>query len=75
MTLKQEVHALIEELPDDAPWLREIRESLRMSKALDEAKEDFRQGRFYTSEEFEVELEKRWPRKKSQANSTLEDDP
>ena len=31
---------------------------LRMSKAIDEAKEDFRQGRFYTTEEFEAEMEK-----------------
>ena len=33
MTLKQEVHALIEELADDSWWLREIRESLRLNKA------------------------------------------
>lgn len=63
MSLKEEIHELVDELPEDSLSLREIRESLRMSKALDEAKEDFRQGRFYTSEEFEAEMEKRWPRK------------
>jgi hypothetical protein len=62
MTVKQEVRELIDELPDDSASLREIRESLRMSKAIDEAKEDFRQGRFYTTEEFEAEMKERWPR-------------
>lgn len=74
MTLKQEVHALIDELPEDAPWLREIRETLRMSKAIDEAREDIRQGRFYTSEEFEAEMEKRCREGSSRTSSTLADD-
>jgi predicted transcriptional regulator len=43
-----------------------------MSKAIDEAKEDMRQGRFYTSEEFMAEVEKRWPRKDTGASSALE---
>jgi hypothetical protein len=34
MTLKPEVHALIDELAEDSPRPREIRESLRMSKAI-----------------------------------------
>jgi hypothetical protein len=62
MTVKEEVHALIAELADDSPWLREICESLRMSKALDEAEEDIRHGRVYTQEEFMEKVEKRWPR-------------
>jgi hypothetical protein len=52
-----------------------IRESLRVSKAIDEAKEDFRLGHFYTAEEFMAEVEKRWPLKKSKASSVLEDKP
>jgi hypothetical protein len=75
MAVKEEVHALIDELADDSPWLREIRESLRMSKALDEAKDDIREGRFYTAEEFTAEVEKRWPRKKPTTSSNLADNP
>jgi hypothetical protein len=62
MTVKQQVIELIDELPEDSTSLREIRESLRLSKAIGEAEEDFRQGRFYTTEEFEAEMKKRWPR-------------
>ncbi len=61
MTLKQQVHALIDELPDDSASLREIRESLRLQKALDEAEEDVRCGRLYTSEEFMAKVNERWP--------------
>jgi hypothetical protein len=61
MTVKEEVHALIEELAHDSPWLREIRESLRMSKAIDEAEEDIRHGRVYSEEEFMAKVRERWP--------------
>lgn len=62
MTLKQEVHELVDELPDDSISLREIRESLRLSKALDEAEEDIRHGRIFTAEEMMANIEERWPR-------------
>jgi hypothetical protein len=65
MSVKQEVHELIDELPDDSASLREIRESLRMSKAITEAREDIRRGHFYTAEEFMAEVEKRWPARNS----------
>jgi hypothetical protein len=66
MTLKQEVLELIDELPEDSVSLRDIRESLRLNKALDEAKEDVRAGRVYTSEEVLAEINKRWPPKVSE---------
>jgi hypothetical protein len=65
MTVKQQVLELIDELPDDSASLREIRESLRMSKAITDAREDIRQGNFYTAEEFMAEVEKRWPPRNS----------
>jgi hypothetical protein len=61
MTLKQQVHALIEELPDDSAYLREIRESLRLTRALDQAEDDVRNGRLHTSEEFMAKVHERWP--------------
>lgn len=63
MTLKQQVHDLVDELPDDSPLLAEVRETLRMNHAIGEALEDVREGRTYTAEEFTAKVQERWPRK------------
>ena len=52
MSLKQQIHALVDELPDDSPLLVEVRETLRMNKAIGEAMGDVREGRTYSAEEF-----------------------
>ena len=65
MTLKQQVHDLVDELPDDSPLLAEVRETLRMNHAISEAMEDVREGRTYTAEEFTARVQERWPRKAS----------
>lgn len=65
MTLKQQIHDLLDELPDDSPLLIEFRETLRMNHALGEAMEDVREGRTYTTEEFEAKVQEQWPRKTS----------
>ncbi len=65
MTLKQQVHDLVDELPDDSPLLAEVRETLRMNHAIGEAMEDVREGRTYTAEEFTAKVQERWPRKAS----------
>jgi hypothetical protein len=65
MTLKQQVHQLVDELPDDSPLLAEVRETLRMNHAIGEAMEDVREGRAYSAEEFMAKVEQRWPRKAS----------
>jgi predicted transcriptional regulator len=65
MTVKEEVHALIDELADDSPWLREIRESLRLNKALERGMEDIRHGRLYTEEEFMAKVRQLWRRDSS----------
>ena len=65
MTLKQQVHELVDELPDDSPLLAEVRETLRMNHAIGEAIEDVREGRTYTAEEFTAKVQERWPRKAS----------
>ena len=65
MTLKQQVHDLVEGLPDDSPLLVEVRETLRMNHAIGEAMEDVREGRTYSAEEFTAKVQQRWPRKAS----------
>jgi len=65
MTLKQQVHDLVDELPDDSPLLVEVRETLRMNHAIGEAMEDVRGGRTFTAEDFLAKVEQQWPRKGS----------
>ena len=43
MTVKQQIHDLVEALPDDSPLLLEVRETLRMNRALAEAMDDIRE--------------------------------
>jgi hypothetical protein len=47
MTLKQQIHDLVDELPDDSPLLIEVREALRMNQAIGEAIENVRDGRTF----------------------------
>ena len=65
MTLKQQIHDLVDDLPDDSPLLAEVRETLRMNHAIGEAMEDVREGRTYGAEEFMAKVQQRWPRKTS----------
>jgi len=61
MTLKQQIHELVDDLPDDSPLLVEVRETLRMNLAIGEAMEDVREGRIYSSEKFIAKVQERWP--------------
>ena len=65
MTLKQQIHDLVDELPDDSPLLIDVRETLRMNYAIGEAMEDVRAGRTYSAEDFMAKVQQRWPRKTS----------
>ena len=65
MTLKQQIHDLVEELPDKAPLLVEVRETLRMNHSIGEAMNDVREGRTFSTEEFMAKVQGRWPRKAS----------
>lgn len=65
MTLKQQVHSLVDELPDDSPLLVEVHETLRMNRALGEALDDVREGRTYSAEQFMAKVGERWSRKAS----------
>ena len=62
MTLKQQIHDLVEELPDNSPLLVEVRETLRMNQAIGEAMEDVREGRTFSAEKFTAKVQERWPR-------------
>jgi len=63
VTLKQQIHELVEALPDDSPLLVEVRETLRMNQALGEAMDDLREQRIYEVDEFMAKVQERWPRK------------
>ena len=65
MTLKQQIHDLVEELPDNSPLLVEVRETLRMNHAIGEAMADVRAGRTFSAEEFTAKVQERWPRQAS----------
>lgn len=65
MWLKQQVHALVDELPDDSLRLVELHETLRMNHAIGETMDDVREGRIYSAEEFTAKAQQRWPRKAS----------
>jgi hypothetical protein len=65
MTLKQQIHDLVDALPENSPLLVEVREALRMNRAIGEALDDVREGRTYGAEEFTAKVQERWPRKTS----------
>ena len=65
MSLKQQIHTVVDELPDDSPLFVDVRETLRMNHAIGEAMEDVREGRTYRAEEFMVKFQQRWPGKAS----------
>ena len=52
VTLKQHVHELVDELPDDSPILAEVNETLRPNQAIGEAMEDSREGRTIEAGDF-----------------------
>jgi len=57
--------ASLRRAPDDSPLLAEVRETLRMNRAIGEAMEDVREGRTCGAEEFMAKVQQRWPRKAS----------
>lgn len=61
VTLKQHIHQLVDELPDDSPVLSEVNETLRLNRAIGKALEDSRAGRVIGADEFMERVEKRWP--------------
>jgi hypothetical protein len=65
MTLKQQIHDLVDDLPDDSPLLVEVRETLRLNRAIEEAMDDLRAGRTHSAEDFMAKVQQRWPRKSS----------
>ena len=66
MTVKQQIHHLVDELPDDSPLLIEVREALRINHVIGEAMEDVRDGHTYGAEDFMAKVQQRWPRKSSE---------
>ena len=62
MTLKQQIHDLVEELPDNSLVLADVRETLRMNRAIGEAVDDLCEGRTFSAEKFTAKVQERWPR-------------
>jgi len=65
VVLKQNIHALVDELPDDSPVLVEVNETLRLNRAIGEALEDSREGRTIGADDFMKRVEERWPTRSS----------
>ena len=61
MTLKQQIHDLVDDLSDDSPLLVKICKTLLLNRSLGEALEDEREGRTYSEEEFVAKVQTRWP--------------
>ena len=59
MSLKQQIHALVDDLPNDSALLVEVRETLRMNHAVGEAMEDVRVGLTYSADEFMAKVQAR----------------
>jgi hypothetical protein len=57
MTLKQQIHQLLADLPEDSPMLLEFREALRMDRAIGEALQDVTEGRTYSAEDFTAKIQ------------------
>ncbi len=66
VTLKQHIHELVVELPDDSPILVEVNETLRLNQAIGEAMDDSREGRTIETHDFLKRLEERWPKNNSE---------
>ena len=59
MSVKEAVHKLVDEMPDDAPELLDFYERARLSRAIEEGMEDVRAGRVYPIEEVIARYEER----------------
>jgi hypothetical protein len=64
MTLKQQIHELVDGLPDGSPLLVEVCKTLRMNQALREAVADIEANRTFEAE-FMAKVQERWPRQAS----------
>jgi hypothetical protein len=60
MTLKQKVHDLVDELPDDSELLHEFCETAELNKALAKSMDDFKHGRVYSEEDFVAKVRELW---------------
>ncbi len=65
MTCKQDIHTLVDTLPDESPVLAEVHETLRLNRALAEATADIEAGRVYSADAFLKKVEEKWPTKTS----------
>lgn len=61
MTLKEEVHAMVQALPENSKSLVSVREKLRLDCALAEAFNDVENGGVIDADTFMEEVLKRWP--------------
>ena len=62
MTLEQQIHDIVEVLPDNSLVLADVRETLRMNRAIGEAVDDLCEGRTFSAEKFTAKVQERWPR-------------
>ena len=68
MSVKEAVHKLVDEMPDNAPALLDFYERMRLNRAIDKAREDVKAGRVITLEEAERRMEEKWAKRDSQSS-------
>ena len=68
MSVKEAVHKLVDEMPDDAPALLDFYERMRLNRAIDKAREDVKAGRVITLEEAERRMEEKWAKRDLQSS-------
>ena len=63
--MKESIHQLIDELPDDAPELLDFYERARLNRAIDEARQCVREGRTITWDEADRRMKEKWAKRDS----------
>ena len=59
-TLKEQVHQLIDDMPDDSQYLKDLLETLRLNQAIAEANEDVKAGRLIEADDMLKWAEEKW---------------
>ena len=68
MSVKEAVHKLIDEMPDDSPELLDLYERARLNHAIDEARKCVEEGRMLTWEEADRRMREKWAKRDSMSS-------
>ena len=65
MSVKEAVHKLVDEMPEDAPELLDFYERAKLSRAIEEGMADVRAGRTITFDEMDRRMQEKWAKRDS----------